>query len=197
MLIAFLIIFGVGLSMLLATLFFGELFSLGAEIGHELGGLSHEVSSGFGDHGITDLGTGEVQSPSPLSSSTIFSFTTGLGGIGAIGTIYDWPIFLTILAALAGGIALSIGVYLAVILPISKQQGWTKESRNDLLNLEGQVASLIPAVGFGQVTLVSPTSGARVVESAKSAEGEVIPVGVIVKVVQVGPGTLIVSPVNK
>jgi hypothetical protein len=162
----FLIIFGVGLLLLLVTFAIGELFDLG-DGGHDAG---HEL----GDN------------PSPFSSRILFVFVTAFGGFGFIGQAADWPTWASVTFAVGGGLAVAAGTFFLVVLPMARQQGSVHVREADFLDLEGQVIIEIPEQGVGRVSFVHPGSGARVAQAARSADGQRIPGGTRVRVVDVG-----------
>jgi membrane-bound ClpP family serine protease len=172
----FLIIFFVGLLLTVLVFAVGELFDLGdadADTGGEAG------------HG----------GPSPLSSRILFVFLTAFGGFGFLGDAAGWSVWLSITVGLLGGVAVAGGTFFLVVLPMSRQQGSVHVSEDDYLDREGQVTSEIPEEGVGRVTLVAPTSGARVSTASRSASGERIGNGTSVRIISVGTGVVTVVPI--
>ena len=176
--IAFLVIFGIGLSLLVVTFIIGELFDFGGDGGTDSGG---------------ELGS---DSPSPFSSRIVFVFATAFGGFGFIGTALDWPTWSSALLAVGGGLAVAGGTFFLIVLPMARQQGSTDVHDADFTGLNGQVTSEIPAGGLGRVTVIAPTSKARVGLAARSADGSRIPFGATVRIESPGPGTAIVIEVS-
>jgi hypothetical protein len=173
--IAFLTIFGIGLVLLVVTFIIGEIFDFG------------------GDGGGGELGG---DSPSPFSSRILFVFATAFGGFGYIGAALDWPVWVAALLAIGGGLAVAAGTFFLIVLPMSRQQGSTDVHDTDFAGMDGQVTSEIPAGGLGRVTVIAPTSKARVALAARSADGERIPFGATVRIQVPGPGPAVVVPVN-
>jgi hypothetical protein len=188
----FLIICGVGLGLTLVTFILGELFEFGEGLFDGLGDVDIDVG---GPDGI-DLAGGIDAGASPFSSRILFVAITAFGGFGFIALVSGAPMWAAVLIALAGAIAVSAGTFFLVVLPLARQQGSTHVSQRDFLDLEGQVTSSIPAAGLGQVVFVAPSSGARVVQSARSEDGQPIPSGTAVRVVQVSPSAVTVSRVD-
>jgi membrane protein implicated in regulation of membrane protease activity len=172
----FLIIFGVGLFLTIITFIIGELFDLG---------------DWGSDHGV-DVG----DSPSPFSSRVLFVFMTAFGGFGFMGQVWDWPIGGSILAALAGGTFVAGGTFFLIVLPMARQQGSVHLKMEDLVNLTGEVTDDIPEGGVGRVSIVPPGTGARVARAARSQTGAHLPAGTTVRVLNVGPSSLTVAPVD-
>jgi len=172
--VIFLIIFGVGLAMTALAFLIGELFDLGD----------------FGDSGDS-LG---ADTPSPLSSRIIFVFMTAFGGFGFIGQSAGWPLPLSILFAVGGGLAVAGGTFFLIVLPMARQQGSTSLKGEDLIDLVGEVIDDIPQGGVGRVAIVPPGTGARVSRPARAQNGAHIPPGTAVRVVHVGPGSITVTP---
>lgn len=174
--IAFLVIFGVGLILLLVAFIVGELFD-------------------FGDGGA-DAGGELGDSPSPFSSRVVFVFATAFGGFGYVGAALDWPVWLAALFAIAGAVAVAGGTFFLIITPMARQQGSTDVHFSDFDGMNGQVTSEIPEGGLGRVTVIAPTSKARVALAARSATGERIPFGTTVRIEHSGQGTATVVPVT-
>jgi hypothetical protein len=174
---AFLTIFGVALVLLIVTFVIGEIFDLG---------------DGGADHAGGELG----HSPSPFSSRIVFVFATAFGGFGYIGGAMDWPVWLAALFAIGGGLTVAAGTFFAIVMPMSRSQGSTDVHEADFAGLDGQVTSEIPAGGLGRVTVIAPTSKARVGLAARSADGERIPFGATVRIQIPGPGPAVVVPVS-
>jgi hypothetical protein len=171
--VIFLIIFGVGLALALVAFLVGELFDL-ADIG--------DGPDSLGDN------------PSPLSSRIIFVFMTAFGGVGFVADSAGWSMPLSIIAAVAGGLAVAGGTFFLIVLPMARQQGTQKLELSDLMDLVGEVTDDIPAGGVGKVALVPPGTGTRVSRAARAQSGGHIPPGTVVRVVHVGPGSITVAP---
>ncbi len=173
--IAFLIIFSLGLFLAFITFIVGELFDLGGDGGMDSGG---------------PVGEG---TPSPLSSRILFVFATAFGGFGFIGTVLEWPMWIAVLAAVVGGLVVAAGTFFLIVLPMAKQQGSTTVKASDFVNMHGQVTSEIPENGLGRVTVIAPTSQARVGMPARAESGGRIAFGSTVRVVAEGGGVLTVT----
>ncbi len=174
--LAFLTIFGIGLVLLVITFILGEIFDFG------------------GDGGGGELGG---DSPSPFSSRIVFVFATAFGGFGYIGGALDWPVWGAALFAIVGGLGVAAGTFFLIVLPMSRQQGSTDVHDADFMGMEGQVTSEIPAGGgLGRVTVIAPTSKARVALAARSADGQRIPFGTTVRIQVPGPGSAVVVPIS-
>jgi hypothetical protein len=177
--VAFLTIFGVSLGLLIVTFVIGELFEFGSNL-FDIGG---DAGADFGDN------------PSPFSSRILFVFATAFGGFGYIGAAMGWPAWGASALAVLGGLGIAAGTFFMIVLPMSRQQGSTDVREADFEGLNGQVTSEIPAGGLGRVTVIAPTSKARVALAARSADGERIPFGATVRIEVPGPGPAIVVPV--
>jgi hypothetical protein len=172
----FLIIFGVGLMLAVITFAVGELFDLGD---------SGDAGSELGEPGA-----------SPFSSRILFVFMTAFGGFGYIGQSLDWGVPASITLALAGGLGVAAGTFFLIVLPMARQQGSVHVTEDEFLDREAQVTAEIPEGGLGRVTLVVRSSGARMSQAARSANGERIPFGTAVRVVGVGTGVVTVVPLS-
>lgn len=173
--IAFLVIFSLGIFMAFITFIVGELFDLGGDGGMDSGGAAGDST------------------PSPLSSRILFVFATAFGGFGFIGTVLDWPIWASVLVAIVGGLFVAAGTFFLIVLPMAKQQGSTTVKASDFVNLTGQVTSEIPEGGLGRVTVIAPTSQARVGMPARAESGGRIAFGSTVRVLAEGGGVLTVA----
>jgi len=172
--IAFLVIFSLGLFLAFITFIVGELFDLG-------------------DGGADSGGPVGEGTPSPLSSRILFVFATAFGGFGFIGTVLEWPTWVAVLAAVVGGLLVAAGTFFLIVLPMAKQQGSTTVRASDFVNLTGQVTSEIPEGGLGRVTVIAPTSQARVGMPARAESGGRIAFGATVRVLSEGGGVLTVA----
>lgn len=175
---AFLVIFGVGLLLTVVTFVVGELFDLGGDGAADSG-------SALGD-----------LSPSPFSSRILFVFLTAFGGFGFIAGSMGADVWFAALAAVVGGLIVAGGTFFLIVLPMARQQGSVHVYQADFVGLEGEVVAAVPSAGLGRVTLIAPASGARVIQPARSADGETIPVGAVVRVTHAAPGALTVTPVS-
>ena len=173
--IAFLIIFSAGLFLAFITFIVGELFDLGGDGGMDSGGPAGE-------------GT-----PSPLSSRILFVFATAFGGFGFIGTVLEWPVWVSVGAAVVGGLLVAAGTFFLIVLPMARQQGTTTVRAGDFVNLTGQVTAEIPEGGLGRVTVIAPASQARVGMPARASSGGRISFGATVRVLAEGGGVLTVD----
>ncbi|HET7738404.1 MAG TPA: hypothetical protein VFK32_07510, partial [Tepidiformaceae bacterium] len=115
-------------------------------------------------------------------------------GFGFIADAMDADVWLAALAAIVGGVLVAGGTFFLIVLPMARQQGSVHVHRADLIGLEGEIVTAVPPAGTGRVTLIAPSSGARLVEPARSADGEPIPLGAVVRVTQAAPGALTVTP---
>ena len=92
------------------------------------------------------------------------------------------------------GLGVAGGTFFLIVLPISRQQGSTDVHEADFTGLQGQVTSEIPEGGLGRVTVIAPTSKARIGLPARSADGQRIPFGATVRIEMAGPGPAVVTP---
>jgi len=158
------------------TFVIGELFDLG-DASADTGG---EVGHGGG--------------ASPLSSRIVFVFVTAFGGFGYIASVMDWALWAQALAAIVGGLGVSAGTFFLIVVPMARQQSTVTVRESDFIDLTGEVTAEIPENGLGRVTVIAPSSGARVSHAARSANGMRIPFGTEVKVIHAGQGTVTVVP---
>jgi hypothetical protein len=187
--VVFLIIFAVGLTMLIIAVAFGGIFHIGGD--H----VEHHFDFG-GHHELEPHGLAVGDHPSPFNSRILFVFMTAFGGVGYIGQSLGWPLGISAGVAVLGGLAVAGGTFFLVVLPLARQQGSVRVSESDFLHMEGQVTDEIPAGGLGRVALVPAQSGARVMLIARAMDGQTIPFGTAIRVVQLGSGAVTVEPVG-
>ena len=65
----------------------------------------------------------EAGGQSPFRSRVIFVFITAFGGLGFIGTTFDWALWASALLGLAGGALVAGGTFAFLIVPLARQQG--------------------------------------------------------------------------
>src|SRR3989344_4882515 len=122
--LAFFLIFLTCFLMVLVTFAIGEIFEIGGDL---FGGISDIVSDIPGvDHDVASIDLGghlDTSTPSPISSRVLFAGLTTFGGIGYIAAASGVPLLGSSLIAVGGFLLGSVGMYLGIVLPISRQQG--------------------------------------------------------------------------
>lgn len=178
----FLIIGGIGFSLLVFTWIVGEMFDLG----HDLAGIfGHEAGdAGLNLDGHIDAG------PSPFSSRVIFTFLTAFGGGGAIATTYGQSTGVSVLFGLAAGLAMGTATWLFARMLWRQQSSSTLEVAS-LVGKRGRVVVGMDTATTGQVTLL--VGGGTSTFLARS-RGGAIPAGDNVEVFSTDGDTLIVHP---
>lgn len=178
--IGFLIIGGVGFTLLIFTWIVGEMFDLG----HDLAGfVGHEI----GTAGV-DLGGHEMAGPSPFSSRVVFTFLTAFGGGGAIASLYGQPMGISILFALAAGLAMASSTWLLARVLWQRQSSSTLEM-STLVGRKGRVVVGMSSGDVGQVTLLVGGGSSTFLARSK---GVILAAGENVEVVDCDGDTLIV-----
>ena len=203
----------IGLETLNCIYFF--LFALGvgyAIIAGVLGGLSHVDVPGVDiDIPGIDLHPGEpdihldipfvhdishdVDHPevglSPLSPITSATFITTFGGVGLIvNSLTSVSPVLGLLISTASGLVISGAAFLVYTRVLTEIQGSSEVQIGELVGLTGQVTAPIPEGNVGEVVLVA--RGARVRSTARSVDGQAIPRGATVKIVEEAGNVVIV-----
>jgi membrane protein implicated in regulation of membrane protease activity len=164
--IFYLAVAGLGLVLLLLSIIFGELF----------------------DFLDVDVGDGEG---GPISGTVIAAGMAAFGSAGALATYYGWGVLLSAGTAIAAAIA--FGALSAwVLATLYHQTGGTDSSLGVLQGRLGQVTTSIPASGPGEVMVTGVDT--TVHRIARSAGGQAIRVGSIVRIVDVIGSTLVVEP---
>jgi membrane protein implicated in regulation of membrane protease activity len=166
--IFYLAVAGLGLVLLVASIVFGELFD-------------------FIDFDIGDTDGG------PISGTVIAAGMSAFGAAGALASYYGWGVLLS--AGVAVAAALSVGALIAwALASFYKQTGVTESSLNVLAGRLGEVTTAISATGVGEVTVTGVDT--TIQRLARSANGQPIARGSIVRVVDVMGSTLVVEPSN-
>ncbi|MCP4541652.1 MAG: hypothetical protein GY832_31350 [Chloroflexi bacterium] len=203
----------VGLSTLNCIYFF--LFALGvgyAIITAVMGGLSHVDLPGVDiDLPGIDLHPGEpdihfelpfahdithdVEHPdvglSPLSPITIATFITTFGGVGMIvNSLTTFVPAVGLLISTTSGLVLSGTMYLIYARVLMAVQGSSEIRMGDLTGLTAEVIAPIPEGNVGEVVLI--VRGARARSTARAADGQAIPRGAMVEIVEEAGNVVIV-----
>ena len=148
------------------------------------------------DHGLDSIGHAlPVDHLDFLHPTTIVGGITAFGGAGVILSRYT-SLDPVIVVALAVGIAtlLSVIVHFVYVKPMRRSENSIGFSMTEYSGRIGQVTIPIPERGYGEV-MVS-MGGANTCQIAASFDGETIPTGTPVVVVEIKDGTLYVSPFN-
>lgn len=123
----------------------------------------------------------------------LVSGITAFGGSGFLLTrLTDLPMAAVLIIAIFIGISLAMAAYFLWVKPMNKAETSTGYSMNQLPGKIGEVGTTIPAQGLGEV-LVSMVSGTTY-HMAASLDGEQIPAGMRVVVVEVRDHVLYVTP---
>ena len=183
---------------------FGEFGHGGVEGGHEVdvGGGGHEVDfghaagheAGVGGHVIGVEGGGHAMPGTSVFNTITISTFTGFFGIG--GLIAVWGFGQSALGSLAIALpaaalmaALEFLLYVKVFV---KAQASSEATLAEILGCEAEVTAGIPSDRVGQIVYV--IKGSRYTAHAGSADGEDIPRGARVRVVNIRGNTLMVRP---
>jgi membrane-bound ClpP family serine protease len=154
-------------------------------------GLVYALVTLFVGDAISDM-LGELHLPI-LQPILMVSGITAFGGTGFLLTrLTELSVATVIIFALLVGSLLAMAGYFLWVKPMSKAEASTGYSMDQLPGNIGEVGTTIPAEGLGEVlvTLVSGTT----YHMAASVDGEVIPSGMRVVVVEVRDHVLYVTP---
>lgn len=160
-------IMATGIILLLLTLILGEIFDV--------------FDFGF------DIGDGA----GPFSGPVLGIGLTAFGAAGMLTRVYDWP---TLLGAITAGVsALAFGgLGWWMLALIHRQTGSTDQTMSSMAGRLGEVTTRITPEGIGEVLLTSSDSTRHVL--ARSKDGQDIPPGTVVRVIQTYGGSVIVEP---
>lgn len=171
-----------------ATMSLGVLYALVLLLGGEMGHAEMDLSVDAGPHAE---GSWHGMSLSPVA---LAGFVTAFGAFGLITEAILGPgtsVGLSLLVALIGGLVVGGLSQIVFYSFIVKSQGSSEVTRRDVVGATGEVLTPIPAGGLGEVAFVA--QGARVVMTARGAQGEAIGRGSVVWIVdQVGSVALVV-----
>lgn len=165
----FAVIGGVGFIFLLASLVLGDVF--------EMFGAEAEIGGDGADFGLFD-------------SRVIAVFITAFGGFGTIGVWSGWGAVGSSLLGLLGGIVFG-GVVSAFGRFLIGQQSSTTVTDNDLIGRTAQVTVAIKPGELGQIS--ARIGDERIDKLARTAGGEAISTGAIVKVAAIAGDSVIVE----
>jgi membrane protein implicated in regulation of membrane protease activity len=130
---------------------------------------------------------------SPLSPITIATFITTFGGVGLIvSNLTTFSSALGLLIATLSGLVLSATMFLLYTRVFVAVQGSSEVQSGELVGLTGQVIAPIPKDNVGEVVLIARS--ARVRSTAQSADGNAIPRGTTVEIVEEAGNVVIVRP---
>lgn len=170
----FLIIGGIGFLFLIVSLVFGDVFEA---LGFDFDGGADGAHSDFG----------------VLDSRVIAIFLTALGGVGAIATTIGYGAVNSTLFGLIGGVVLGAIVYYFGKLLYS-QQSSSSVSTADLIGRTAQVVVGIKPDQLGQISC--RIGDERIEKLARTADGEEIKAGELVRIESIGSDSVIVSVDN-
>ena len=141
--------------------------------GHDIG-LGHDIH--------VDTGTGvdhsAVKVPT-LSPITIASFVTAFGAFGLISTgLFNASTRGSLIWAMIGGLVVAVIAHFAFGYFLIGPQGSSEVRLEDLIGIEAEVITPIPADSVGEIAFVA--QGGRVTYTAKSTDKSPIPRGQIV-----------------
>ena len=122
----------------------GEL--VGHDVGHDIG---HSADPGY------PTAPGEVHL-SPVSPVTITMFVTAFGGVGLIATrTLALPVLLSLPMALASGLLLAAVAFFTFSKLFQVTEGSSESRVSELVGLEAEVITPIPAQGLGEIAYVA------------------------------------------
>ena len=165
----FLVIAGVGMTFLLLSLLFGELFDhSGVDVGLDTGG-----------HG-----------PGFIDSRAISVFITSFGCFGAIGIQMGLDVLPSSLLGLGSGVILG-GVVTLFGRFLYSQQASSSVSTSQLVGRTAQISVTIPAGGIGQISC--RVGEERVEKIARTKDGTELKSGTLVRIEEIAGDSVIVS----
>jgi membrane protein implicated in regulation of membrane protease activity len=185
----YLFCFVVGLFFAIASGFLGGVLHLGD--GADAGGLDHDLSIGHdmdtgtdvsADHDVSVSHDASADSAadsvgmhlSPVSAPVLSTFLVGFGFAGMVGEMgLHLPWFLSAPSAMVFSFCIAILAFVAVGRFMEKSQGTSHVRFSDMIGVEAEVITPIPAEGVGEIAYTTPTG--RTSSSARSETGALIP----------------------
>jgi membrane protein implicated in regulation of membrane protease activity len=149
---------------------------LDVPFGHD---ISHDV-----DHPEVGL--------SPLSPITIATFITTFGGVGLIvSNLTTLSPVLGLLVSTVSGLVLSGAMFLLYTRVMMAVQSSSEVQMGELVGLTAEVIAPIPEGNVGEIVLIA--RGTRVRSTARSVDGQAIPRGTTVEIVEEAGNVAIVQ----
>lgn len=169
-------------------------FAVVGVVGHGFGGGDGVDTGGDLGHDLAhDAG---VDHASPFNSLTIAAFSTGLGALGLLGLrVLGLTPALSLLFAVAGGLAIGALFFFAVFRPLVRSQSDSTPDIKVLMEAPAVVRTPIPVDGFGEIVLQA--GGSTFPMPARSEEGREILSGVRVAVMRIAKGVAYVVPLDE
>ncbi len=158
----------IGLLLLLVTAFGGHDTDVSADVDHGGGGF--------------------------LSVRAVAVFFTAFGTIGAIALHYGLTVLWSSVWGIVSGVVLVV-VYVISMELVKSQQASSLISEKDLVGLTARVTVLVPDDGIGEVSCIIKSQNAR--RMARSASGQAIAEGRMVKVIEVQGDICLVEPLTQ
>lgn len=157
-----------GLFMLVASIIFGELFEF---LDIDFGGIGGDASSG------------------PVTTPIVSMALTAFGATGMLTQYAGWGVLLSVATSTAAAIAFgALGGYVATVF--YRQTSGTDDA---FASVRGQVGELTTSITDTPGEVVISSYGSTHTRLARSANGEHIPRGTIVRIVEVMGSTMVVE----
>jgi len=147
-------------------------------VDHDIG-ADHDLSADHDTGGVTAVGT----HPSPISAPVLSAFMVVFGFSGMIGEkVFRLPTIIAAPGAAGISVLLAALVFLGLCKLFMATQGTSHGALRDLIGLEAEVITPIPAEGVGEIAYVTSTGRASV--PARSESATLIPKHSMVTVTQ-------------
>jgi hypothetical protein len=170
----------------------GSAFDAGGAHPGELGGhdIGHSPADGHPAVGWT--GGHDLPTFSPLSPTVGCAFLAAAGGAGFVAIhSWDWGGWAATGLAVASGVVFAAVVFFGLAFVFRTAQGSSVVALDSLVGTEAEVNQPIPSGGFGEIAYVS--SGQRLVQAARCADGAAVPQGARVVIKSVLPTVFVVE----
>jgi membrane protein implicated in regulation of membrane protease activity len=147
-------------------------------VDHDIG-ADHDISVDHDVGGVTEVGA----HPSPISAPVLSTFMVVFGFSGMIGEkVFRLPTIIAAPGAAGVSVLLAALVFLALCKLFMATQGTSHGALRDLIGLEAEVITPIPAEGVGEIAYITATGRASL--PARSESATLIPKHSMVTVTQ-------------
>ncbi len=130
---------------------------------------------------------------SPLSPITIATFITSFGGVGLlINNLFPFSQIIGLFIATVSGVLLSGSAFMLYAWAVREIQGSSEVQVGEMVGLTGEVIAPIPEDNVGEIVLI--VRGMRARSTARAADGQAIPRGAMVEIMEEVGNAVIVRP---
>lgn len=130
----------------------------------------------------------------PLKPITIVSFITVFGGVGIIGTHYEYNWIIVFAVAAILGLMISAALYSFIVIPLYKAQNTSAVSQEELIGMTAVVISPILENGFGTIAYI--VNGSKYNAPAQHVAKKAVKQGEEVLIYEIKNNVFYIEPLN-